>query len=254
MKERKSLNDYEDELKNIEYNHHLAVEIAKFVVLVLVIMLIIIILAYASKHGKTSRNSSRRSNESTAAATEAPSKTEYAKEVNPWNDIEIYKCDESYINPGSPYYEIQVDRKNTSCTSAIQQKGYDNSAYSAFDHNLNTNWQEGVDGNGEGECLEAWFEEPEPISAITLFLGNWRSYDYWENNNVPKTILIDFDGKYTRTFSFPYQKSGFLIAFPEDVRVKNVSIKILSVYPGKRWDDTVISDIGFYDEITFHGE
>ena len=102
-------------------------------------------------------------------------------------------------------------------SSVVAQEGYDNSSLVAIDGLLETSWQEGVDGNGEGEYLELYLNGEQPVKYLILNLGNWRSNDWFYDNNRPRSLTIQV-GEYTATYEFPdgqiercVEETGFMV-------------------------------------------
>lgn len=151
-------------------------------------------------------------------------------------------------------YERYIDRNRriwispnmVSESSSIYQKGYDNRGYKAFDGDPTSSWQIDTRRTGIGEYVDVYFDREQSIRQITLLLGNHRSYDWFVKNHVPRTLSFQFDG--ANYYGVVFQKSmdEFLIEFSQPINTRHVRITIDDIYPGSKYDDTVIADIGFY--------
>ena len=92
--------------------------------------------------------------------------------------------------------DVQFNFVDAYASSVVAQEGYDNSAMVAVDGLLETSWQEGVDGNGEGQYLEVYLDGEHAIKYLILNLGNWRSSDWfydnrWESIQRPRNSRMD---------------------------------------------------------------
>lgn len=133
----------------------------------------------------------------------------------------------------------------TQSSYLVQSDGRENLGWCAFDGDMDTTWQEGVEGAGHGEFLAVDFGSQLPINAVSFKVGNWRSDFLHEENNVPAEIEVEMDGhKFSLEFSREMQE--YAVFFPEPVLVSKVKFTIINTYPGSVYNDTVISDIGFY--------
>jgi len=130
-------------------------------------------------------------------------------------------------------------------TYLVQSDGRVNLGWYAFNGDMDTTWQESVEGPGYGEFIEADFGSPRPVAAISFKLGNWRLESLYEENNVPREIELDVDGT-AFTVEFPKEMQEFAVFFPAAVPVSKIRFTIVSVYRGLLYDDTVITDIGIY--------
>lgn len=143
----------------------------------------------------------------------------------------------------SSYFKVNVSA--ATATSTIVQQGHDNSALKAFDGDQTSSWQEGVDGYGIGEGITGYFDKAYNVKYIFLKLGNWRDATNNIENSRPQTITIICDG-FTQEFTFPDEQREFYIELSKEVSMTYIDIKINAVYPGSKYDDTVIADVAIY--------
>lgn len=121
----------------------------------------------------------------------------------------------------------------------------DNSAWSAFDGQSTTSWQEGVDGDGIGQYMGIGFDREYQVQVVTFMLGNHRSDDWYVRNNTPKTLSISL-GAQTFQVSFPKEKTEFAVVLSSPVAATDIRITIDDVYRGTQYSDTIIAEVGVY--------
>lgn len=123
----------------------------------------------------------------------------------------------------------------------------DNSAWSAFDGDNVTSWQEGVEGDGRGEYVGVSFDREYQVEAVTFVLGNHRRDDLYIRNNVPRTLAINLDGQVFEV-TFPKEMLEQVVVFSRPVPASSIRVTIQDVYPGTEYTDTVIAEIGVYGQ------
>lgn len=134
-----------------------------------------------------------------------------------------------------------------SATSVVDQQGHDNSADMVLDGRDETSWQEGVDGMGIGEGLTFEFDREYKLKYISFKLGNWRTVDYYQQNNRPKTLEIITDNSVS-TVTFPNSQEEYWVEFSEECPTSEIQIVIRDAYQGtsSKWNDTCIAGIEMY--------
>lgn len=190
-----------------------------------------------------------------------------AAEGTPPKKLQPYEKDEN----GDSWDEYEIDwANNNRYDTWTEMYG----PGKCFDGKTDTAWCEGVAGDGIGEIVIAWVDVKRPVRIWT---GFGKSQKTWETNNRPKDIKIfiiqgevvgqsvngpnykmkvigekkltlkdindwqpldlgeynEIDvGYYKKLDSYELQKSNTFIA-----------VQILSVYPGTKYKDTLISEI-----------
>ncbi len=144
-------------------------------------------------------------------------------------------------------YKLTVN--NASATSVIDQEGHDNSPAMMLDGNLETSWQEGVDGSGIGEQVTFYLDRVYEVNYLAFNLGNWRTDDYYRQNNRPETLKITMNGRETLV-EFPDEKTKQWVAVEEGCDTSQITITIEGVYRGSSdvWNDTCIAEVEIYGE------
>ena len=64
----------------------------------------------------------------------------------------------------------------------MEQEGYNNSAMVAVDGLLESSWQEGVSGNGEGEYLELYLHGAQPIKYLEMCIRDRALLDGYKRS------------------------------------------------------------------------
>lgn len=191
--------------------------------------------------------------EPTAAPTptEAPAsetkKTAVASFAMP-TDAKIPVLPTENVKPDEPKL---LKFTGSKASSALPDEGKKiRAARSAIDWDIETSWQEGSKGFGEGEWITVSFSSPKTVHYFDLYLGNWRvpegGVDFFENNCRPKRMTMIANGqKYTMTFT----KEKFMqrVTFDEPVRAAEFKFIIEEAYPGRdEFHDCCISEILAY--------
>ena len=132
-----------------------------------------------------------------------------------------------------------------SATSQHRDKYGSYTVDNAFDGRLDTTWAEDASGYGEGEGISftvATFGRDSFI--LDLWAGYQKKSSIYYNNGRPKDILLTVDGH-----AFAYQladtmsSQSFTIPNADGKLFMELGVTIQSVYPGKKWKDTCISEI-----------
>ena len=160
-----------------------------------------------------------------------------------------------YSGNCSWYCGGQID--SVTASSALGEKY---AADNAHDFSIVTAWVEGVEGNGEGEYIKYAFPGTCPrITKVLIHNGYVKNWDVWRDNGRVKKLLMYYNDK-------PYvilhlQDTANLQRF--DVGILgheersdaspawSIKFEILEVYPGKKYEDTAITEI-YFDGIDVH--
>ena len=113
-------------------------------------------------------------------------------------------------------------------------------------------------GKGIGESLTYTFEGKCPrITGVNILNGHVKSATAWKNNSRVKRLRMYYNGKPyailelddSRTLQyFEVGTLGFFDASKPDWTLR---FEILDVYPGSKYDDTVIAEL-YFDGIDVH--
>jgi hypothetical protein len=116
--------------------------------------------------------------------------------------------------------------------------------YKAIDGDPLTAWNEGADGPGIGQWLAIRLSQPIKADEIRLMPGYYDPTWYKQNNRM-KSMEIKLDGKtiQAEVTDGMEEKS---VALDPATSFSTIKLTIKDVYPGTAYDDTCLSEIGFY--------
>lgn len=115
------------------------------------------------------------------------------------------------------------------------------------DAKASTVWVENEDGSGLGSWVKLELGDTYQVSHITLWNGNWYSWDFWNRHNRAKEIQVEFSDGTTKKFELKDEKIPETITFPA-VATSSIKIQIKSVYAGTTFPDSCFSEIALYDD------
>ncbi len=132
-------------------------------------------------------------------------------------------------------------------SSHVVQRGttIDNSAWSAFDGQATTSWQEGAAGHGIGEYVGISFDREYQVQVVTFRLGNHRSDSWYVKNDVPKVLSINLGGQ-VFSVTFPGEMVEFAVVLSRPVAASSIRVTVDDVYYGTEYEDATIAEIGVY--------
>ncbi|HEX2952115.1 MAG TPA: protein kinase [Armatimonadota bacterium] len=111
----------------------------------------------------------------------------------------------------------------------------------AFDNDPSTSWAPPT-GEWRGAWIEATFPSPVTVSRLRVMPGLDRGGFWWKNNRL-KDARVQFDGGRQQNVTFLDERRLQEIVISPAVETSVIRVTVDSVYPGSRWDDTVISTI-----------
>ena len=132
-------------------------------------------------------------------------------------------------------------------------------AEKAHDFSIVTAWVEGEEGNGVGEYLRYSFPGTCPrITTVLIHNGYVKNWEVWYDNARVKRLLMYYnDEPYAilnlqDTMSLQSFDVGVLGYEDKDsAPAWSIKFEILEVYPGKKYEDTAITEI-YFDGIDVH--
>ncbi|MBQ7039673.1 MAG: NINE protein [Clostridia bacterium] len=160
----------------------------------------------------------------------------------PTETLTVTKCE---------YTEIEnldvISVLESESSSHLKSKNTEYTASLCTDGNPLTCWQDGVEGNGEGESLTFKFENKEPVIGFSILNGKQKSEKAFTENARAQMVTVEIDGKsYTLTLDDTMEIQAFRLDSAKEI--SEISFIINSAYPGGKWEDLCISEIGFYKE------
>ncbi len=156
-------------------------------------------------------------------------------------------CRTCGITEGSPKKRILVSAP-VSYATASSTYSADQATHGAsnlLDGKLDTNWTEGVEGNGEWEYVEFFFTGEYLITGMTIHSGNHASAASYEQNARPYRIELMFSDGTFMYYNLMDKMVQQTITFDQSVVADSVRLSIESVYEGSKYEDTVISEVSF---------
>lgn len=131
----------------------------------------------------------------------------------------------------------------------------------AHDFSHESVWAEGAQGQGIGEWLEYEFAGACPrVTEVKILAGHVKTKAAWEANSRPKYLKVYYLGKPICLLdlqdvrgmqSFDLEQFGPFGYNDPDKPTWRLRFEIVEVYPGTKYQDTVISELEF-DGIDVH--
>ena len=161
------------------------------------------------------------------------------------------------VLPGCSWY-CGPGISTVKASSTLPNQGKNNyEAKCAHDFDARTAWVEGKSDNGEGEFLEYKFPLSDDLGVNELIIinGYRKTKKAWENNSRVKELKMYLNGKLYAKIelidTLKIQSVKFpVIMFNKD-RDTILKFEILSVYKGKKYKDTAITEL-LFDGVGVH--
>lgn len=115
-----------------------------------------------------------------------------------------------------------------------------------FDGELDTVWAEGAPGYGEGATITFNFDSPTRLTGLWFSNGHQRDDETFDNNG--KLNEFSFAGE---TYTLKNQSGVQVIPLKKSVQELTFELKILSHYPGTKYKDLCLTEMGFKSGDTF---
>lgn len=112
-----------------------------------------------------------------------------------------------------------------------------------MDGSESTAWVEGKRGQGIGEWIAVQFDKPQQAMQIDISNGLGKNKDIYSKNSRVKEIEVRFSNGETRRFMLADKAREQRLGLGGSPQTMWVQIKILSVYPGWKYQDTAISEL-----------
>lgn len=142
----------------------------------------------------------------------------------------------------------------TASSSLPADKGVNYNASNIDDKKVSTVWVEGEEGSGLGSWLLLEFSEPHEVRSITVWSGNWYSWDFWQRHNRAEEVEIELSDGTEKEFTLADEKKPHVLTLDEPVTTESVKLKIKGIHRGNTFNDTCISEVLVQDtaEPGFH--
>lgn len=255
-------------------------EISKSKFLISGIILLVIIVgigAYAIGKGRSddledsvAKSESEVSNESTfkeqsetTKITETVENTELretepkAEENNAFTDMieETAQFSETEIAAESDIEPVHMTKKVTMddiddvyATSYLieERLGFYHKPSNVIDGNNTTAWVEDADGQGEGESLTIELDDTYAVSGFVINAGYQKNTEVYDNNSRPKELIVTFSDGQSFMVELDDYYGAQKVVLDSSIETTSVTFTINDVYPGGKYEDTVISEIQLF--------
>ena len=115
-----------------------------------------------------------------------------------------------------------------------------------FDGLLETAWQEGADGSGEGEWVQFDFDREITLSAMEIANGYQKDTARFSGNPRVETLRVEYSDGTTQQVRL-YDDTGFQEIALASKPTEWLRLTILAVYPGDQWDDAGFSEVRLFE-------
>lgn len=160
------------------------------------------------------------------------------------SQINMVQIDEKSGDLLNKYHSDGTNIIWDSITSSSELNGY--SVLNLVDNDPSTGWVEGKDDYGIGEWIQFESISEEKISTIEILNGYHKSESLYNSNSRPKSVLISFSDGTEIEKELKDDMKRILIELDTPKLSSSIRIKVLSVYEGTKYKDTVISDISIH--------
>lgn len=145
----------------------------------------------------------------------------------------------------------QATVKSVIATSELVEAQFDGKylypPINILDGDFQTTWCEAEeDGPGMGESITVEFAEAVSFDEIQIVNGFATKDYYLKNNRVKKLLLTQVAGQHfqQKEYTLRDKKDGWQsISFDLPQTAQTITLKILDIYSGSKYDDTCLADI-----------
>ncbi len=142
--------------------------------------------------------------------------------------------------------ELMARVTEISASSSLSEYNMTHTPAYVIDNDLTTGWVEGAAGQGIEENITILLNQESPVSGFLIHAGYHKSDSLYEKNSRPKQIRVLFSDGTEETFVLNDIKEQQQITFSVTKMTTSISIVIESVYPGSKYEDTVIAELVLY--------
>lgn len=131
------------------------------------------------------------------------------------------------------------------CTSSVlkPQSGNSYGPENLADGTSRTAWCEGARGPGIGQTITLHIDDGSSFRRLLIGNGYGKSRKSYRSNGRPKRVEITTDRTPPTQFNLMDQNAIVPVPLLASAEYKWVRLKILSVYPGEKYDDTCVDFI-----------
>lgn len=119
----------------------------------------------------------------------------------------------------------------------------------ALDSNMETAWNEGASGSGNGEWIRLHFPAPVVPTRLEIANGYQKDQRRFRGNGRIRRLRIELGGEASLPLTVELEDAlGYQsVDLPADYpATSEIILTIISVYPGDTWEDTALSGMRIY--------
>jgi hypothetical protein len=147
-----------------------------------------------------------------------------------------------------PVFAAPLVPKEVKASSATpDENGVSYAGAMVADGKLATQWKEGMPSAGLGEIVEFQFGEEVTLTRFEIYGGSWESREFFGRYNRVKSVQLKFTSGAPVTFDLADKMEGQSFTFAQPVKTRSVKLILKATYPGNTFNDTVISEVRFFD-------
>ena len=111
---------------------------------------------------------------------------------------------------------------------------------------INTCWGEGVPGHGVSEKVTFELDSVYEVKGFNIWTGYQKTEELFYKNGRPIALLVRSEDGYSNLHKFNDSMGMQRITFTRPIKAKYISFTIMEVAPGRKSDDTCISEISLF--------
>lgn len=127
-----------------------------------------------------------------------------------------------------------------------ERLGFYHKPSNVIDGNNATAWVEDADGQGEGESLTIELDDTYAVSGSVINAGYQKNTEVYDNNSRPKELIVLFSDGQSLTVELNDYYGAQKVVLDSSIETTSVTFTINDVYPGGKYEDTVISEIQLF--------
>lgn len=127
-----------------------------------------------------------------------------------------------------------------------ERLGFYHKPSNVIDGNNATAWVEDADGQGEGESLTIELDDTYAVSGFVINAGYQKNTEVYDNNSRPKELIVLFSDGQSLTVELNDYYGAQKVVLDSSIETTSVTFTINDVYPGGKYEDTVISEIQLF--------
>lgn len=173
--------------------------------------------------------------------------TDMIEETAQFSETEI--AAESDIEPVHMTKKVTMDDiDDVYATSYLieERLGFYHKPSNVIDGNNTTAWVEDADGQGEGESLTIELDDTYVVSGFVINAGYQKNTEVYDNNSRPKELIVTFSDGQSFMVELDDYYGAQKVVLDSSIETTSVTFTINDVYPGGKYEDTVISEIQLF--------